>query len=135
MEGPTLADTGMPFSNLMGVEILERSKDRVRGRLTVREDGRLAPARAFRERKALSCRVLCQVQQSLSAMNRRSFLRTSLAAGAAWSAAGSGGLSSPHAASSRQVLKTGIRRFMRITPLTGRTPTLTHSARRGRPTP
>lgn len=30
--------TGMPFSDLMGVEILERSKDRVRGRLTVRED-------------------------------------------------------------------------------------------------
>jgi 1,4-dihydroxy-2-naphthoyl-CoA hydrolase len=33
-----LADTGMPFSNLMGVEILERTKARVRGRLTVRED-------------------------------------------------------------------------------------------------
>lgn len=31
-------DTGMPFSNLMGVEILERSKERVRGRLRVRED-------------------------------------------------------------------------------------------------
>ena len=30
--------TGMPFSDLMGVEILERSKDRVRGRLVVRED-------------------------------------------------------------------------------------------------
>ena len=30
--------TGMPFSDLMGVEILERSKDRVRGRLTVRDD-------------------------------------------------------------------------------------------------
>lgn len=28
----------MPFSNLMGVEVLERSKDRVRGRLAVRED-------------------------------------------------------------------------------------------------
>lgn len=28
----------MPFSNLMGVEVLERAKDRVRGRLTVRED-------------------------------------------------------------------------------------------------
>lgn len=33
-----MADTGMPFSNLMGVEIVERAKDRVRGRLTVRED-------------------------------------------------------------------------------------------------
>jgi 1,4-dihydroxy-2-naphthoyl-CoA hydrolase len=33
-----LADTGMPFSNLMGLEIVERSKDRVVGRLTVRED-------------------------------------------------------------------------------------------------
>ena len=31
-------DTGMPFSNLMGVEIVERSKDRVVGRLVVRED-------------------------------------------------------------------------------------------------
>lgn len=31
-------DTGMPFSNLMGVEIVERGKDRVVGRLTVRED-------------------------------------------------------------------------------------------------
>ncbi len=31
-------DTGMPFSNLMGVEIVERSKERVRGRLPVRED-------------------------------------------------------------------------------------------------
>ena len=30
--------TGMPFSDLMGVEIVERTKDRVRGRLTVRED-------------------------------------------------------------------------------------------------
>ncbi|PZQ55704.1 MAG: phenylacetic acid degradation protein [Phenylobacterium zucineum] len=28
----------MPFSNLMGVEIVERGKDRVVGRLTVRED-------------------------------------------------------------------------------------------------
>jgi uncharacterized protein (TIGR00369 family) len=37
MEEP-LADTGMPFSNLMGVEVVERSKDRVRGRLTVRDD-------------------------------------------------------------------------------------------------
>jgi len=32
------ADTGMPFSNLMGVEILEREKTRVVGRLVVRED-------------------------------------------------------------------------------------------------
>ena len=31
-------DTGMPFSNLMGVELVERSKDRVVGRLVVRED-------------------------------------------------------------------------------------------------
>jgi len=31
-------DTGMPFANLMGVEIVERGKDRVVGRLTVRED-------------------------------------------------------------------------------------------------
>lgn len=35
---PALADTGMPFANLMGVEIVERTKDRVRGRLTVRQD-------------------------------------------------------------------------------------------------
>jgi uncharacterized protein (TIGR00369 family) len=34
----TVPDTGMPFSNLMGVEIVERTKARVRGRLTVRED-------------------------------------------------------------------------------------------------
>jgi 1,4-dihydroxy-2-naphthoyl-CoA hydrolase len=33
-----VADTGMPFSNLMGVEIVERTKERVRGRLTVRDD-------------------------------------------------------------------------------------------------
>ncbi|WP_293351143.1 PaaI family thioesterase [Phenylobacterium sp.] len=33
-----MTDTGMPFSNLMGVEIVERTKARVRGRLTVRED-------------------------------------------------------------------------------------------------
>jgi uncharacterized protein (TIGR00369 family) len=33
-----MADTGMPFANLMGVEITERAKDRVVGRLTVRED-------------------------------------------------------------------------------------------------
>lgn len=33
-----MADTGMPFANLMGVEIVERTKERVRGRLTVRED-------------------------------------------------------------------------------------------------
>jgi len=31
-------DTGMPFSNLMGVEIVERSKARVVGRLMVRDD-------------------------------------------------------------------------------------------------
>ncbi len=31
-------DTGMPFANLMGVEILERGKDRVLGQLEVRED-------------------------------------------------------------------------------------------------
>ena len=30
--------TGMPFSDLMGVEVTERTKARVRGRLTVRED-------------------------------------------------------------------------------------------------
>jgi uncharacterized protein (TIGR00369 family) len=28
----------MPFSDLMGVEVVERTKERVRGRLTVRED-------------------------------------------------------------------------------------------------
>lgn len=33
-----MADTGMPFANLMGVEIIARQKDRVTGRLTVRED-------------------------------------------------------------------------------------------------
>ena len=33
-----MADTGMPFSDLMGVEILERGKDRVRGRMLVRDD-------------------------------------------------------------------------------------------------
>lgn len=33
-----MTDTGMPFSNLMGVEILVREKDRVVGRLKVRED-------------------------------------------------------------------------------------------------
>lgn len=35
-----MSDTspGMPFSELMGIEILERSKDRVRGRMTVRDD-------------------------------------------------------------------------------------------------
>ena len=32
------ADTGMPFSNLMGVEIVEREKTRVVGRLLVRDD-------------------------------------------------------------------------------------------------
>jgi uncharacterized protein (TIGR00369 family) len=35
---PNMTDTGMPFSNLMGVEILVREKDRVVGRLVVRED-------------------------------------------------------------------------------------------------
>ena len=34
----TPAPTGMPFSDLMGVEIVERGKTRVVGRLTVRED-------------------------------------------------------------------------------------------------
>ena len=33
-----MAETGMPFSNLMGVEVLERTKDRVCGRMTVRDD-------------------------------------------------------------------------------------------------
>ena len=32
------ADTGMPFSNLMGVEIVDREKTRVVGRLQVRDD-------------------------------------------------------------------------------------------------
>jgi 1,4-dihydroxy-2-naphthoyl-CoA hydrolase len=32
------ADTGMPFSNLMGVEIVERDKARVVGKLMVRDD-------------------------------------------------------------------------------------------------
>jgi uncharacterized protein (TIGR00369 family) len=32
------ADTGMPFSNLMGVEIVARDKARVVGRLVVRDD-------------------------------------------------------------------------------------------------
>lgn len=31
-------NTGMPFANLMGVQILERGKDRVVGQLAVRED-------------------------------------------------------------------------------------------------
>ncbi len=31
-------DTGMPFANLMGVEVTERAKDKVVGRLVVRED-------------------------------------------------------------------------------------------------
>lgn len=31
-------NTGMPFANLMGVEIVERAKDRVVGRLLVRSD-------------------------------------------------------------------------------------------------
>ena len=33
-----MADVGMPFSNLMGVEVVEREKTRVVGRLVVRED-------------------------------------------------------------------------------------------------
>ena len=33
-----MTDTGMPFSNLMGVGIIVREKDRVVGRLVVRED-------------------------------------------------------------------------------------------------
>jgi uncharacterized protein (TIGR00369 family) len=34
-----MAETsGMPFSDLMGVEVIERSRERVRGRLVVRED-------------------------------------------------------------------------------------------------
>lgn len=33
-----MADTGMPFSNLMGVEITEREKTRVVGKLLVRDD-------------------------------------------------------------------------------------------------
>jgi uncharacterized protein (TIGR00369 family) len=33
-----MADAGMPFANLMGVEITVREKDRVVGQLTVRED-------------------------------------------------------------------------------------------------
>ena len=33
-----MTDTGMPFSNLMGVEIILREKDRVVGKLVVRED-------------------------------------------------------------------------------------------------
>lgn len=33
-----MADTGMPFANLMGVEIVERSKHRIVGRLLVRDD-------------------------------------------------------------------------------------------------
>jgi len=34
----TATQTGMPFSDLMGVEIIERDKARVVGRLSVRED-------------------------------------------------------------------------------------------------
>jgi len=33
-----MTDSGMPFANLMGVEITVREKDRVVGRLTVREE-------------------------------------------------------------------------------------------------
>src|SRR5689334_14789252 len=38
MEDQILANSGMPFSDLMGVEIVERTKERVLGRLTVRDD-------------------------------------------------------------------------------------------------
>lgn len=38
MSEAVITETGMPFANLLGVEILERSKARVRGRLVVRED-------------------------------------------------------------------------------------------------
>jgi 1,4-dihydroxy-2-naphthoyl-CoA hydrolase len=38
MPTAALASTGMPFSDLMGVEIVDRAKDRVVGRLWVRED-------------------------------------------------------------------------------------------------
>ena len=37
MSAPAAA-TGMPFADLMGLQITERGKDRVVGRLTVRED-------------------------------------------------------------------------------------------------
>lgn len=33
-----MAQSGMPFADLMGVEIVEREKTRIVGRLTVRED-------------------------------------------------------------------------------------------------
>src|SRR5690349_21141434 len=33
-----MASVGMPFSDLMGVEVTERTKARVRGRMTVRDD-------------------------------------------------------------------------------------------------
>jgi 1,4-dihydroxy-2-naphthoyl-CoA hydrolase len=41
LQGETImsqTDTGMPFANLVGVQILEREKDRVVGQLEVRED-------------------------------------------------------------------------------------------------
>ena len=38
MPEAAVATTGMPFSDLMGVEIVEREKTRVVGRLTVRDD-------------------------------------------------------------------------------------------------
>lgn len=38
MSEAVITETGMPFSNLMGVEILERGKDRVRGKLRVRPE-------------------------------------------------------------------------------------------------
>jgi 1,4-dihydroxy-2-naphthoyl-CoA hydrolase len=38
MERHVITLTGMPFSDLMGVEIVERTKERVRGRLVVRDE-------------------------------------------------------------------------------------------------
>jgi uncharacterized protein (TIGR00369 family) len=38
MSDAASASTGMPFSDLMGVEIVTREKDRVVGRMTVRDD-------------------------------------------------------------------------------------------------
>jgi uncharacterized protein (TIGR00369 family) len=33
-----MTSTGMPFSDLMGIEVIDRAKERVRGRMAVRED-------------------------------------------------------------------------------------------------
>jgi uncharacterized protein (TIGR00369 family) len=33
-----MASTGMPFSDLMGIEVIERATERVRGRMAVRDD-------------------------------------------------------------------------------------------------